>query len=76
MDEMKIELSTRLMRGFVAKLLSKAIYKKLGYKIDIQLNEIAVDNVGGDVHLHIDADGTMKNEELIKAVLIIGLDED
>ena len=47
MDEMKIKLSTNFMRGLVSKLISKTIYKKLGYKIDIQLNDLDISTNNG-----------------------------
>lgn len=56
MDEMKVKLSSGMMRGFVAKIIEKAIYKKLGYRIDIQIDEVAISNDGHKVHLHINAD--------------------
>lgn len=63
MDMFMLKLSTKFMKGTVAKVLSKSIYKKLGYKIDIQLNDIRIDNVDGDVKFHIDVDGKMNKTE-------------
>lgn len=63
MDMFMLKLSTKFMKGTVAKILSKTIYKKLGYKIDIQLNDIRIDNVDGDVKFHIDVDGKMNKTE-------------
>ena len=74
MDELKLKLSTKFMRGIVAKLVSKAISKKLGYKIDIQLNDIAIDNEDGKIHLHVNADAEISNEEFLKIIKNIGLD--
>ena len=63
MDMFMLKLSTKFIKGTVAKVLSKSIYKKLGYKIDIQLNDIRIDNVDGDVKFHIDVDGKMNKTE-------------
>ena len=74
MDELKLKLSTKFMRGIVANLVSKAIAKKVGYNIDILLNEIEVKNEGGKIHLHIDADAEVENGEFVKMLKSIGLD--
>ena len=56
MDLLKIKLSTKFMKGLVAKIISKRIYKQLGYKIDIQLNDVQIDVVDGDVQIHLDVE--------------------
>lgn len=66
MDEMKLNLSTKIMRGLVASLVSKAIRKKLGYDIEIQLNELAATVVNGQAQLHISVDAKLDNNELKK----------
>ena len=74
MDELKLKLSTRFMRGMVAKLVAKTISKKLGYDIDILLNEIEIKTEDGKVKLHLNIDAQMDNEEFKKVVTSIGLD--
>lgn len=73
-DELKMKLSSKFMKGIVTKLIAKAIEKKLGYKIDILLNEIDVTAKDGKVHLHIDADVETTNEEFKKMLKSAGLD--
>lgn len=63
MDVLKIKLSTKFMKGIVANIISKKIYKQLGYKIDIKLNDVQIDIVDGDVKFHIDVDGRMNKTE-------------
>lgn len=63
MDVLMLKLSTKFMKGIVAKRLSKKIYQKLGCKIDIQLNDVQIDTVEGDIKLHINADGKMSRAE-------------
>ena len=65
MDELKLVLSTKFMRTLVTKILSKAIYKKTGYRVDIQLNEMKVKTCDGRVSIHIDMDGEMNGDDLI-----------
>lgn len=63
MDELMLKLSTKFMKGLVAKRLSKKIYQKFGCKIDIKLNDVQIDTVDGDIKLHINADGKIRRAE-------------
>ena len=66
MDELKIAINSEFMKRIIKTVLSKVIEKKLGYKIDIQINEIKADVTGGVVKLHLDMDGQMTTDELSK----------
>lgn len=68
MDELKMSLSTKFMRGIVTKIISKAILKKTGYNINIQLNEIKLETVDGKVCLHADVDAEINNEDFINII--------
>ena len=74
MDILKLKLSTKFMKGSAAKVLSRNIYKKLGYKIDIQLNDVQLDVIDGEVKFHIDADGKMNKTEFSRLMEYIGED--
>ena len=74
MDELRI--STKFMRGIVSKLLSKMLYKKLGYKIDIQLNDINVKVDEGVTRIHLNADAEMENNEFKKFLKFVENEED
>lgn len=63
MDLLKLKISTRFMKGFVAKTISKKIYEKLGCKIDIQFRNIEIDTVNGDIIIRVDADGKISKTE-------------
>lgn len=71
MDELKLNLSSKLMRGIVTKLISKAVHKKTGYKIGIELNNINVEVINGKAHIHVNADAEIDNDELMKIVRTI-----
>ena len=71
MDELKLNLSSKFMRGIVTKLIAKAIYKKTGYKIGVELNSINVEVINGKAHIHADVDAEIDNEELTKIVKTI-----
>ena len=68
MDELKLRLSTKFMRGLVAKLISKMISKKLGYKVEIILNAIDVETDNGTTHLRMDVEAKVNNDELRRIV--------
>ena len=74
MDEMKIKLSTRFMRGIIAKIIKKAIFKKSGYNVDIHINEIEAKTIDGKIQLHVDVDAEIYNSEFIKIIKSVGLD--
>ena len=68
MDQLKLSLSTKFMRGIVTKIISKAIYKKTGYNIDIELNEIKLETIDGKVRVHANVDAEIKNEDLMSII--------
>lgn len=71
MDMLMIKLSTKFMKGMVAKIIARKVYKKFGYKIDIQLNDVQIDMINGDIKLHIDADGKMNKTEFNRLMEMI-----
>lgn len=76
MDEMKVKLSTKFMRGIVAKLISKAIQKKLGCKIDIQLNDLDISVVDGETKVLTSVELKLESKEFVKIMKTIGAEED
>lgn len=76
MDEMKIKISTKFMRGIVAKIASKVIASKLGVKADIQLNGISVEKINDKIHLHIDVDADIDETSLLKLTRLVNLEEE
>ena len=76
MDEMKIKISTKIMRNLISKIVSKTIYKKLGYRVDIQLNglDANMNMNNGDVTVKLNAEANLKYDELIKIINSVNLD--
>ncbi len=68
MDELKLVISTRFMRNIITKVLAKAIFKKTGYRVDIQINQIEAETCDGKVRIHMDADAEMNGEDLMHAL--------
>lgn len=74
MDEMRVKLSTKFMRKIFAKLLAKAIYKKTGCKVDIQINEFDFWSISGDTTIKTNVEVKLKSEEFNKILNSIDLD--
>jgi hypothetical protein len=75
MDEMRLKLSTRFMRNIAAKLLSRAIYKKLGYKVDLQLNDLDVKMVDGETYISTNVEAKINSREFMKIMKSIGMED-
>lgn len=71
MDEMKI--SSNFMRNLVAKMVKKAVKKKAGYDMDIQLNELTATVTDGTAHVHLSMDAELEMDELTRILGTIGL---
>lgn len=71
MDEMKLSLSTKFMRGALAKIVSRLVKKKFGYKVDLYFSEIKLDMVDGQTHVHLNVDLDMDSDEFKKLLKTI-----
>lgn len=71
MDEMKIV--SKFTTNMISKLIKLVLRKKLGYNVDIQLNEIKTTITDGKTHVHLDIDAELEKEELAKILKNIGL---
>lgn len=74
MDELKMRLTTKFMRNLVSKLIARTIYKKYGYKIDIQLNDLDISIVDGETELNTNVSVKLDSKEFMKIIKSIGLD--
>lgn len=72
MDEMRIK--SKFTTTLISKLLKMVLKKKLGYEIDIQLNEITATINDGKTNVHLDVDAVLEKDELSKIIKEIGLD--
>lgn len=71
MDEMKI--GSKFTTGIISKLVSMVIRKKLGYDVELKLNEVNATVTDGKTHVHLDVDAELSKEELTKILASIGL---
>lgn len=74
MDEMRLKLSTNFMKNIVSKLMSKLIYKKFGYKINIKLEDIDIWAVDGDTTIKLNVEAKLDSNEFKKLVKNISID--
>ena len=73
MSELRLHLSTGFMKNIITNIITKAIYKKFGYDIDILLKDLVVDTGNGKVHIHINADAELDYDNFKKIVKDTGL---
>lgn len=71
MDEMKLKLSTRFMRGIVAKFIAKSLRKKFDTNVDIELNELEITTMNDKIYIHASLDGEITKEEFEKLIKTI-----
>ena len=71
MDEMKIV--SKFTTNMISKLVKMVLRKKLGYNIDIQVNEIKTTITDGKTHVNLDVDAELEKEELMNILKKIGL---
>ena len=56
------------MKNIVTKLLAKAIFKKTGYEVNIQINKIEAEVFDGKINLHVDANAEMNSDDLVQVL--------
>ena len=73
MDEMKLTLRTKFMRNVVAKIIAKIVYKKTGYKVNIQLNELDINVIDGEAYISTSVEAKLSSDEFIKIMKSVDL---
>ena len=68
MDEMKLKLTTKFMRGIVSKLIERSIYKKYGYIVNVQLNDLDINIVDGETTINTNVEAKISSEEFKKMI--------
>lgn len=76
MDEMKVKLSTKLMKGIVSRLIARAIYKKCGYKVNVHIDELDFSSIDGETSIHTNVEVKLSSDEFKKIIKSIGSPED
>lgn len=71
MDEMRI--NSKFTRAVISKLLRNTIKKKIGYDIDVDLEQLIITIDEGEAHAHISADVDLSKEEFVKILQNVAL---
>ena len=74
MDEMRVKISTKFMKNIVSKLIAKAIYKKTGCKVNIQIDDLDVWMLNGDTTVRLNVEAKLKSNEFNKIMESINED--
>lgn len=76
MDEMNIKLGSKLMKGLVSKMMARSIYKKTGYKVSIDLDDLDVKFIDGETSLKLNIRANLKTGEFMKLIKNLELDQE
>lgn len=68
-----MKIGSKFTTGIISKLVSMVIRKKLGYDVQLKLNEVNATVIDGKTHVHLDVDAELNKEELNKILASIGL---
>lgn len=74
MDEMKLKLTTKFMRGMVSKLISRAISKKTGCKVNVHFNDLDVEIIDGETKIDANVELKINSNEFMKFMKSISED--
>lgn len=68
MDEMMLSIKTPILKGFIAKIIANMIKKKIGFKVNLRINELDIRKNGDSIVFKIGAEGSTDSSNLFKAV--------
>lgn len=68
-----MKIVSKFTRSVISKLIKVMLHKRLGYNVDIQLNEVKATITDGKTHVHLDVDAELDKDELLKILKSIGL---
>lgn len=65
---MELILKTKMIKRAVGSALSKAIKKKTGYNVALDIGEFCATTINGAAHMHLVLDATMPQDEFVKMI--------
>lgn len=66
MDEMTIKLRSGFLKKVLSNILSNALYKKIGYRIDISIDKLDVEHNDGETSVSAGVDLKLNSAEFFK----------
>lgn len=66
MDEIKVSLKTKFMRGIISKLIGKLILKHTGVNVEVGLDELDITSDSGDAYVRLNLVAKVDEKEIIK----------
>lgn len=66
MDELRVKLSTKFMKGIVSKWIARTIRKTYGYKVNVQLDEFDLTSFNCDTTIKAKVEIKINSEEFMK----------
>lgn len=74
MDELRVKLSTKFMKGIVSKWIARTIRKTYGYKVNIHLDEFDLSSFNCDTTIKAKVEIKINSEEFMKILNEFDLD--
>lgn len=74
MDEMKLKLSTYLMKTLIAKFVRKIIKKKYKCDLNISINDLDVELKNQKANIHLNVDACISQDDLMYILGVISED--
>ena len=71
MDE--VNIISGFTRGLISKIVESAVKKKVGYDVDIRLNEFNAKITEGKARVHLNVDAELDQNELKTLLKTVGL---
>lgn len=68
-----MKIGSKFTRTIISKLIKTLLNKKVGYDVDIQLNDFSATIIDGKAHVHVNVDAELEKDELIKILKNVGL---
>lgn len=68
LDEIKINLKTKFMKGVASKLISTYLLKQTGVKVEIKLDELDITSFNGDAFIKLNLVAKLDEKEIAKVI--------
>lgn len=63
---MKINIGSKILKTIVSKIIANAVYKQIGYRPLIDIDELGASMTNGKIRFHINASGELDSDVLYK----------